>query len=213
MPRVGTPRCPRPRCKGVLFEQDGTLICFHCGRAVEGTSVRSKNYPNGQHPKPVQNLGSLSTADLVALFKRLHAVAQRNWQARVAVIGELASRLKGSGRKRCKTVATLVGCSEAYCRQLYKVSQTFSPRQLEEAKAPLSTVIAASYAPQPERLLRQAEVLRLTGTQARQAIHAERPELGYKPGRKPSQEVRACCPECGFEGLMRLVPASVMLTS
>jgi hypothetical protein len=73
-------------------------------------------------------------------------------------------------------------------------------------------VIAASYAPQPERLLRQAEVLRLTGAQTRQAIHAERPELGYKPGRKPSQEVRACCPECGFEGLMRLLPVA-MLTS
>jgi hypothetical protein len=143
-----------------------------------------------------QVLGDLSTADLVALFRQLHERAQRNWQARVAVIGELASRLQGSARQRCKTVASMVGVSEAYCRQLYKVSQTFSPRQLKEAKAPLSTVISAAYAPQPERLLRQAEVLQLTGAQARQAIHAERPALGYKPGRKPSAEVRAHCPEC-----------------
>jgi hypothetical protein len=162
---------------------------------------------NGHHPESTDDLGSLSTADLVTLFKQLHEAAQRNWQARIAVIAELVSRLPGSGRKRCKAVAELVGCSEAYTRQLYKVSQTFSPKQLQETRAPLSTVIAVSYAPQPERLLGQAEVLHLTGTQAKQAIHAERPALGYKPGRKPSQEVRACCPECGFEGLMRLLPA------
>jgi hypothetical protein len=200
-------RCPRLGCNGRLFEQDGALHCFHCGRSTLPAVT------NGHHPEPLDNLGALSTDELVALFQRLHEAAQRNWQQRIAVVTELASRLQGSGRKRCKTVAAMVGCSEAYTRQLYKVGQTFSPRQLQETKAPLTTVIAVSYAPQPERLLRQAEVLRLTGTQTRQAIHAERPQLGYKPGRKPSAEVRACCPECGYEGLMRLLPAPVALTS
>jgi hypothetical protein len=198
-------RCPREGCRGRIIHGDDGLVCLACGRAPPPVAAS-----NGHHPEPSGNLSSLSTADLVALFKQLHLEAQRNWQQRIAVIGELASRLEGSGRKRCAAVASLVGCSEAYTRQLYKVSQTFSHKQLEKTKAPLSTVIAVSYAPQPERLLEQAEVLHLTGAQAKQAIHAERPALGYRPGRKPSTEVRACCPECGFEGLMRLLPAPAL---
>jgi hypothetical protein len=150
---------------------------------------------------------SLSTAEPVELFRQLHEAAQRNWQARVAVIGELAGRLKGSGRQRSRVIAGMLGISEPYCRQLLKVSQTFDHKTLRETKLKPSTVISAAYSPQPERLLRQAEVLRLTGAQTRQAIHAERPALGYRPGRKPSQEVRACCPACGYEGMMRLLPA------
>jgi hypothetical protein len=93
----------------------------------------------------------------VTLFKRLHESAQKNWQTRVGIIGELASRLEGSGRQRCKLVAGMVGISEPYCRQLYKVSQSFTRQTLEEVRVPPTHFVAAAYTSAPEAWVKASE--------------------------------------------------------
>jgi hypothetical protein len=197
---MASPRCPRPGCGGRLFQEGNETYCFACGRAPHPVL-------NGHHPEPTENLGSLSIDDLVALFQRLHEQAQRNWQARVAVIGELAGRLTGSGRKRCKTVAGMVGISEPYCRQLYKVSQTFSQRALRETRLKPSTVIAAAYSPEPERWLKRAEAEKLTEVAVWRRTRAEKNGHEEAPDGPSERTVYARCRVCGNSGWQEVLPA------
>jgi hypothetical protein len=194
-------RCPREGCRGRIIHGDDGLVCLACGRAPQGLSTYGAGTPLAEQP-----LGSLSTADLVTLFKQLHESAQRNWQARVAVIAELASRIKGSGRNRCREVAAMIGISEPYTRQLYKVSKTFSHNQLTETKVKPSTVIAAAYSPEPERWLKRAEAEKLREQDVWRGTRAEKEPS--PAGRKPAPKtVYARCQSCGNVGWHDLVLA------
>lgn len=125
----------------------------------------------------------------------------------IAVIGELAGRLEGSGRQRCKTVAALLGVSEPYCRQLYKVSRTFGHKTLAATTVKPSTVIAAASWPQPERWLRRAEAEKLTELAVWHGTRAEK-----RGGQATLVTVYARC-TCGREGWMQRLSAPVALTS
>jgi hypothetical protein len=172
------------------------LRCFLCGRAPQPVLP----------PDKTPELCSLDTAELVELFQRLHEQAQRNWQARVAIIGELASRLEGSGRQRCHVVAAITGISEPYCRQLYKVAQTFTPKALRETKVKPSTVIAAAYSPEPERWLKRGEVETLTEAGVWRKTRAEKNGHEEAPDGPSERTVYARCRTCGSAGWQELLP-------
>jgi hypothetical protein len=152
------------------------------------------------------DLAACSTAELVALFKKLHVSAEKNWRLRVAVIGELAARLEGSGRQRCKVVASMLGISEPYCRQLYKVSQSFTGETLEAVMAPPSRVIVAAYSPDPVTWLKASED-GLTAVAMKRKIRAAKSGKPEAPDGPSELTVYARCRTCGNVGWQERLPA------
>jgi hypothetical protein len=187
-------RCERPGCNGSLVQEDGECRCLSCARPVQQATGN-------------KDLTGYTNTELVTLFKKLHESARRNWQTRVAIIGELAERMEGSRRKRCQTVAGMVGVSEVYCRNLYKVFLSYSERTLREVKVPASHFTIAAYEKDPEGLVRESENGRLSTSALRRKIREAR------HGAPSEERVYARCPQCSHSGWMLLMPSPLALAA
>jgi hypothetical protein len=199
-------RCPRPGCNGSLVQDADGLSCLACGRPAPILPQKDK-----QQVSSDPDLAACTNDELVTLFRKLQASARRNWQTRVMIIGELASRLEGSARERCKAIAGMVGVSEPYCRQLYKVSQTYDGATLAETKVKPSTVIAAAYSPAPERWLKRAESEKLREVDVWRKTRAEKNGHQEAPDGPSEQTVYARCRTCGNAGWHQLLPAPALV--
>jgi hypothetical protein len=101
----------------------------------------------------------------------------------------------------------MLGVSEPYCRQLFKVWQTFGREQLRETKVKPSTVIAAAYAPEPERWLKRAEAEKLREQDVWRGTRAEKNGHEEAPDEPSEQTVYARCRTCGKAGWHELLEA------